>query len=265
MTPRPVLMPECHTASNVRYFKRFLVKIVPHLDGILVPSQAVKQDLVQNTPVSEHQIAVVPHGVDDDFFEATPAAIEIARHTYDLPPNYILTVGSLEPRKNLITLIKAFHKLPENLRHQYPLVITGASGWKNKDLRTLAAALALRAFDRLRPAAPVAGRLSRGVAIRFPFALRRLWTAAARSDGGPPAGGRLQPLGDSRSRRRRRTARRPARRRKDGSAIERMLSHPDEAAALGEAAHRQARQYSWQITAAATKAFFETIYGEAGS
>jgi glycosyltransferase involved in cell wall biosynthesis len=52
---------------------------------------------------------------------------------------------------------------------------------------------------------------------------------------------------------------------KMAAAIERLLTHPDEAAPLGEAAHRQARRYSWQLTAAATKAFFETIYGQAGA
>jgi glycosyltransferase involved in cell wall biosynthesis len=52
---------------------------------------------------------------------------------------------------------------------------------------------------------------------------------------------------------------------KMAAAIEHLLVHPDEAAALGEAAHHQARQFSWQVTAAATKAFFEATYGKAGS
>jgi glycosyltransferase involved in cell wall biosynthesis len=52
---------------------------------------------------------------------------------------------------------------------------------------------------------------------------------------------------------------------KMASTIERVLVHADEAAALGEAAYHQARRFSWKITAAATKAFFETIYGRAGA
>jgi alpha-1,3-rhamnosyl/mannosyltransferase len=263
--PTPVLMPECHTASNVRYFKRFLVKIVPHLDGILVPSQAVKQDLVQHTPVSERQVAVVPHGVDDDFFESTPAAVEMARQTYDLPANYILTVGSLEPRKNLITLIKAFHKLPENLQQQYPLVITGASGWKNQAVRKLAARsryLHLTGYVRRRllPAVYHAASLFVFPSLYEGFGLPLLEAMAARLPivasnraAIPEVVGDAGLLVD------------PLNVEKMAAAIERLLTHPDEAAPLGEAAHRQARRYSWQLTAAATKAFFETIYGQAGA
>lgn len=263
--PTPVLMPECHTPSNVRYFKRFIAKIAPHLDGILVPSHAVKQDLVQNTPVSERQVAVVPHGVDDDFFEATPAAIEMARHTYNLPSNYILTVGSLEPRKNLITLIKAFHKLPEHLQRQSPLVITGASGWKNKAVYKLAARspyvhLTGYVRRRLLPAVYHAATLFVFPSLYEGFGLPLLEAMAARlpivasnCSAIPELVGEAGLLVD------------PLNVEQMTAAIERLLTHPDEAAALGEAAHRQARGYSWQITAAATKAFFETIHGRAGA
>ncbi len=263
--PTPVLMPECHTPGNVRYFKRFLIKIVPHLDGILVPSLAVKRDLVQHTPVNERQVAVVPHGVDEDFFESTPAAIEIARHNYGLPSNYILTVGSLEPRKNLITLIQAFHRLPQHLRRQYPLVITGASGWKNKELRKLAARspevhLTGYVRRRLLPAVYHAASLFVFPSLYEGFGLPLLEAMAARlpvvaSDRSamPEVVGAAGLLVD------------PLDVEAMAAAIERLLAHPDEAAALGEAAHHQARQFSWQITAAATKAFFETIYGEAGA
>jgi alpha-1,3-rhamnosyl/mannosyltransferase len=262
--PTPALMPECHTPGNVRYFKRFMTNIAPHLDGIVVPSRAVAQDLVQNTAVSERQIVVVPHGVDDDFFDATPAAIEIARHTYNLPSNYILTVGSLEPRKNLITLIKAFHKLPENLRRQYPLVITGAGGWKNHDIRKLAARspnVLLTGYVRRRllPAVYHAATLFVFPSLYEGFGLPLLEAMAARlpvvasNRSAIPevvgnAGLLVDPLDVERM----------------SGAIESLLIHADEAAALGEAAHHQARRFSWSLTAAATKAFFEAIYGRAG-
>lgn len=262
--PTPVLMPECHTPSNVRYFQRFMAN-ARHLDGILVPSHAVKRDLVQHLPVSDRQIAVVPHGVDEDFFEATPAAIELARHTHNLPSNYILTVGSLEPRKNLTTLIKAFHKLPENLQQQYPLVITGPRGWKNKELRKLAANspyVLMTGFVRRRllPAVYHAASMFVFPSLYEGFGLPLLEAMAARlpvvasnRSAIPEVVGDSGFLVD------------PLDAGKMAFTIEHLLTHPDEAAALGEAAHRQARQFSWQITAAATKAFFEKTYGKAGA
>jgi alpha-1,3-rhamnosyl/mannosyltransferase len=263
--PTPALMPECHTTSNVRYFKRFIAKIAPHLDGILVPSQAVKQDLVQNTPVNDRQVVVVPHGVDEDFFEATPAAIEMARHSYHLPANYILTVGSLEPRKNLITLIKAFQKLPQHLQRQYPLVITGAGGWKNNSLRKLAARsphvyLSGYVRRRLLPAVYHAASLFVFPSLYEGFGLPLLEAMAARlpvvasnRSAIPEVVGESGVLVD------------PLDIPAMTAAIERLLSHPDEGAALGEAARRRAHAYSWQGTAAATKAFFETVYGRSGA
>jgi alpha-1,3-rhamnosyl/mannosyltransferase len=263
--PTPALMPECHTASNVRYFQRFIARTARHLEGILTPSEAVKRDLVQHLPVSEQQIFVVPHGVDEDFFEATPASIELARRTYQLPSNYILTVGSLEPRKNMTRLIQAFHQLPEHLRRRYPLVITGASGWKDKELRKLAAHspdVHLTGYVRrsLLPAVYHAASLFVFPSLYEGFGLPLLEAMAARlpvvasnRSAIPEVVGDAGLLID------------PLNVEKMTATIERVLLHPDEAEGLGEAAYHQARRFSWQITAAATKAFFETIYGRAGA
>lgn len=52
-----------------------------------------------------------------------------------LPDAYILFVGNLEPRKNLVTLFHAYRSLPQSLKKRFPLVIAGASGWHTKDWR----------------------------------------------------------------------------------------------------------------------------------
>ena len=144
--PTPALMPEFHTESNVRYFRLFVEQTLPRLEALLVPSYAVKRDLVRYCGASEERITVVHHGVDEDFFEATPAQREVARRTYDLPDRYVLSVGSMEPRKNLVRLAQAYAALPAALQAQFPLVVVGASGWKNAEIRK-----ALAASPHIRP------------------------------------------------------------------------------------------------------------------
>lgn len=50
------------------------------------------------------------------------------------PDKFILYVGNLEPRKNLITLIKSYTQLPKRVRETYHLVIAGAKAWKYEEL-----------------------------------------------------------------------------------------------------------------------------------
>ncbi len=133
--PTPLTLPECHTATNIRYFDRFVHKMMPRLQAVIVPSHAVKQELSARLGFGSGKIEVIYHGVDPDFFEATPAAKEAAARAYDLPENFVLFVGSMEPRKNLMRLLDAHGKLPEKLQAQFPLVVAGASGWRNEDIR----------------------------------------------------------------------------------------------------------------------------------
>lgn len=133
--PTPVTLPECHTASNIRYFERFVDKTLPRLQAVIAPSHAVKEELTSRFGFAADKIEVIYHGVDEDFFEATPAQMQAAASAYGLPQTFILFVGSLEPRKNLVRLAEAHRKLPEKLQAQYPLVIVGASGWRNDEIR----------------------------------------------------------------------------------------------------------------------------------
>ncbi len=67
---------------------------------------------------------------------AGPAPADKTRvlNRYNLPENFILFLGSIEPRKNITTLIRAYEKLPLELSTKYSLLIVGAPGWKNKEI-----------------------------------------------------------------------------------------------------------------------------------
>ena len=95
---------------------------------IITPSENTRRDIIDYYKISPEKIIVIYPGVH------TPKIHVDIKNKYNLPDKYILFLGTIEPRKNIIGLIEAF----ENLRAKYPimahLVIAGASGWKNKEI-----------------------------------------------------------------------------------------------------------------------------------
>lgn len=97
---------------------------------ILTISEYSRQEIVRWFGIPESHITVAPLGVDKRWFSVTDA--QKAQQTaavLKLPPRYFLFLGTLQPRKNLMTLIKAHRMLPAALRSEYPLVVAGRAGW----------------------------------------------------------------------------------------------------------------------------------------
>ncbi len=93
-------------------------------------SEFSKNELLDCYPRTDPaKVAVTPNGVDPAFRPDLPT--EEARSTYGLPKRFILSVGTLEPRKNLIGLLRALERLPASFRREHPLVVAGPQGWRN--------------------------------------------------------------------------------------------------------------------------------------
>jgi len=257
----PLLMPDLHTASNVRYFRHFADRILPRLAGIIVPSQAVKQDLIQHLQVPPDRITVIHHGVDEDFFPM--GGQEPKRRAYDLPDQYILFLGSLEPRKNLPTALEAWRLLSPDLRRAYPLVVAGASGWKNRAIKSQLQHAKSEGVLVIGYVEPHALPLVYGNAAVFVFPslsegfgmpLLEAMAAgtpivASNSSSLPEVVADAGLLVDPRS---------PQ---EIAQAIERLLTDRDLATTLIERGRQRARQFTWDQTADQTKAFFERVSG----
>src|SRR5437867_12150602 len=63
-----------------------------------------------------------------------PSVTEASRRRLELPANYLLHVGTIEPRKNLLTLMQAYGDLPGPVRQRCPLVLAGGCGWNVAEL-----------------------------------------------------------------------------------------------------------------------------------
>ena len=88
-------------------------------------SQATADALVARFPAAANKVRVAPLGVSQALSNA------VAADSDELPaPGFVLSVGTLEPRKNLPRLVDAYAMLPRAVQEQHPLVVVGAAGWQ---------------------------------------------------------------------------------------------------------------------------------------
>ncbi len=124
-------LPECADPGLRAYLEAAVPRSLHRADLILADSSHTRADLVELLGIPKEQISVVPGGVEARFRRVTDSdALARVAQTYSLPPRFILSVGTLEPRKNFARLIASFALLRRqqpNLRQH--LVIAGKPGW----------------------------------------------------------------------------------------------------------------------------------------
>lgn len=121
--------PEVYLAPLVRYLNRVVPTSVRRATHILADSVATKQDLIVLWDTPPEKVTVMYSGVDPQFRPiADPQLLNAVRQKYDLgAAPYLLTVGTVQPRKNYQLLIRAFKPIAQNWPHN--LVIAGGRGW----------------------------------------------------------------------------------------------------------------------------------------
>jgi len=111
---------------------------------IIAISASTKQDIINLLGVPEDKVDVVPCGVDQDFQPIENGRLlNDLRKKRHLPERMLLFVGTIEPRKNLTTLLKSYALLRKQVQTP-PLVIGGPKGWHHQEVFTLAQELGLQ-------------------------------------------------------------------------------------------------------------------------
>jgi len=132
--------PETAPQSTRRWLRR-IDRALDRASRIVVPSQATRKDLLELYPVPVDRVVAIPHGVDAEVFRPPPPeAVQAAKDRFGIDGPYLLSLGGIEPRKNLPNLIRAFDALPDDIRPG--LVIAGAGvEWNPEGRRLLESAL----------------------------------------------------------------------------------------------------------------------------
>lgn len=129
-----MIYPETTSEKIYRHHTKWVPYSAKLASKIIAVSQHTKNDIIQLLGVPEDKIEVVYLAADQLYRPLSKNQVQAALNKYNLPSDYLLFVGTLEPRKNLMGLLKAFHHLIMNYRCDHKLVIVGAKGWKYSPL-----------------------------------------------------------------------------------------------------------------------------------
>jgi glycosyltransferase involved in cell wall biosynthesis len=121
--------PEYYLPRNRIFLRIMIPRFLRRAERVIVVSEHTRGDAIRFYDLDPDRIHVIPEGVDERFTRDTDAeTVSTIRERYGVPDRFILHVGTIQPRKNLTTLLEAFAAL--HARHpDVGLVIAGANGW----------------------------------------------------------------------------------------------------------------------------------------
>jgi glycosyltransferase involved in cell wall biosynthesis len=256
--------PELHLGVKARFFAAWTRISARRADALIVPSAATRDEVVAHVRANRDEISVVPHGVDHNRFRpADPDAVARAREVVGVRPgkDYVAFLGTLEPRKNVPALVRAFGLVASSRPDPPVLVLAGGRGW-DEGLDTALGGLP-PGLDVLRPGfVPdhlVPGLLSGAQVVAYPsigegFGLPVLEAMACGAAVLTTAGLSLPEVGGDAVA----YAASPA----DtdlADALKQLLDDPDLRSRLGAAGVERARGFSWERTAREHVAVYESL------
>ncbi len=259
------LFPQWHFWGNRLLHRRRLAWVRRHATRVIIPAEATRADTASVLALPENRLDVVPEARGT----VAPGRVgveDIRRHAGLGHEPYVLFVGKLEPRKNLVRLVEAFRRLPADLG-PLGLVLAGSWGWRARALR-----MALRQPQRPGRSVVVTGPLD-GDSLAALYAGATLFAYPSLYEGfGLPvleAMGAGVPVLTSASGACAEVAGDAALLVDPGDAgaiaagLERLLRSESQRRALAERGARREREFTWERTALATAAVYRWALAEA--
>ncbi len=127
--------PEQTTTALRSYLSAVVPRQVAHADVVAVVSDATRCDVIERLHVPETKVVVVRNGIEERFFGSGQLSAQ-DRKVLGVPERFLLMVGTIEPRKNHLNVLRAISSMPSNDR--VPLRIAGRPGWGYEQTLALA-------------------------------------------------------------------------------------------------------------------------------
>ncbi len=118
-----------HEEMNVKRGKRRIPIMARRASRIIAPSEWTKQEIVEQLGVNPEKIRVIYEAAREGMKPLEPQLYQSVLDKHQIRRPYLLYVGTIEPRKNLLTLIRAYDELLKTTPHRPRLVLCGGRGW----------------------------------------------------------------------------------------------------------------------------------------
>jgi glycosyltransferase involved in cell wall biosynthesis len=143
-----IRLPQLHERRTRRTAGRlpWMVRVATH---IVTDSTVVRDEVIEEFKLVPSKVSGIPIAPRPQFSPIANGEERSVLAKYDLHQPFVLFVGTLEPRKNLLSLVRAFAGLPDSLRDESELVLCGRWGWKNEPLQGEIARLGLEKKVRI--------------------------------------------------------------------------------------------------------------------
>ena len=139
----------CHPPERVRFMRKEISLTLKRADFLITDTEFTRQEVASYFSWPLEKIRAVPLACSSEFHPRTSDEMQSTMAKYDLNlAGYSLYVGTIEPRKNLDSLLNAYKLLPLSIRQLWPLVLVGYRGWRSEELHAKISAAAAEGWVR---------------------------------------------------------------------------------------------------------------------
>lgn len=129
--------PEAYQKSHRRYYQYYTPRFVRKAASLAVVSLFTEKDVEERYGTSSSKFTIVYNGVKEGFRPLDWEAQAAIKDQYTGGKEFFLYVGAIQPRKNLVNLLKAFSIFKKRQKSEWKLVLAGRLAWKTGDFETL--------------------------------------------------------------------------------------------------------------------------------
>ncbi|MCC6420557.1 MAG: glycosyltransferase family 4 protein [Gemmataceae bacterium] len=129
-----LLHPEWHPSERVAHHHRHFPAAAARCRHFITVSDFTRREVIEYLGVPPERVTRVHNGIRPTLRPLPRDAVAATLRRLGLPDRYLLHVGTIEPRKNLLTLMRAYCTLPAAVREAWPLLLVGGWGWRTEEV-----------------------------------------------------------------------------------------------------------------------------------